>query len=60
MRFENWLSPGRYTVTPSVARNGRGDDIVDLSEDAASLIVHGDRSNMGIAHFPHDFELERR
>jgi len=59
MRFENWLNAGRYTLTPSVARNGRGDDTVDSREDAASLIVHGDRSAAGIARLPHGFELER-
>jgi ABC-type polysaccharide/polyol phosphate transport system ATPase subunit len=60
MRFENWLTAGRYTLTPSVARNGRGDDAIDMRENAASLIVHGDRSSGGVARFPHGFELERR
>jgi ABC-type polysaccharide/polyol phosphate transport system ATPase subunit len=60
MRFENWLTAGRYTLTPSVARDGRGDDTVDLRENFASLIVHGDHSAAGMAHFPHGFELERK
>lgn len=59
MRFENWLTAGRYTLTPSLARNGRGDDTVDLREDEASLVVHGDPSATGFARFPHGFELER-
>ncbi len=60
MRFENWLTAGRYTITPSVARNGPGDDMVDLRENFASLIVHGDHSLAGMARFPHGFELERK
>ena len=60
MRFENWLTAGRYSLTASVARNGRGDDMFDLREDVASLIVHGDHSIAGIARLPHGFELERR
>ena len=42
-----------------MARNGRGDDIVDMREDIVSLIVHGDASGIGIARLPHGFELER-
>jgi ABC-type polysaccharide/polyol phosphate transport system ATPase subunit len=59
LRFENWLAAGRYNLTPSVARNGRGDDVVDMHEDVISLIVHGDKSTPGIARLPHGFELER-
>jgi hypothetical protein len=59
LRFENWLTAGRYNLTPSVARNGRGDDVFDLREDAVSLVVHGDMSSAGIARLPHGFELER-
>ena len=60
MRFENWLTAGRYSLTASVARNGRGDDTFDLREDVASLIVHGDLSEQGVARLPHGFELERQ
>ncbi len=35
VRFDNWLAPNRYTVSPSVARAGTGDDVVDLREDLA-------------------------
>jgi ABC-type polysaccharide/polyol phosphate transport system ATPase subunit len=59
LRFENWLAAGRYNLTPSVARNGPGDDIVDIHKDVISLIVHGDKSTPGIARLPHGFELER-
>jgi hypothetical protein len=60
LRFENWLNAGRYNLSASVARNGRGDDTFDLRADVASVIVHGDLSAGGIARLPHGFELERR
>ena len=59
LRFENWLTRGRYNLTPSVARNGPGDDILDAHEDVVSLVVYGDQSGAGIARLPHGFELER-
>jgi ABC-type polysaccharide/polyol phosphate transport system ATPase subunit len=59
VRFENWLAPMRYTVTPSVARAGGGKDALDLREDLASLIVHGTRVTGGIADVPHTFAFDR-
>jgi ABC-type polysaccharide/polyol phosphate transport system ATPase subunit len=58
VRFQNWLTPSRYTVTPSLARNGRGDDAIDLREDLASLMVHSGHFTGGTVHFPHRFEIE--
>lgn len=58
VRFENWLTPSRYTVTPSLARNGRGDNAIDLREDLATLMVHSGHFTGGTAHFPHRFEIE--
>jgi ABC-type polysaccharide/polyol phosphate transport system ATPase subunit len=59
MRFENWLTPSRYSLTPSVAQNGRGDNAIDLREDVATLLVHGGHFTGGVANFPHGFELRR-
>jgi ABC-type polysaccharide/polyol phosphate transport system ATPase subunit len=59
VRFENWLAPNRYTVSPSVARHGSGADVVDLREDLASVVVHATRVTGGIADVPHDFRVER-
>jgi ABC-type polysaccharide/polyol phosphate transport system ATPase subunit len=59
VRFDNWLAPNRYTVSPSVARGGTGDDLVDLREDLASVIVHGLRVTGGIADVPHTLQVER-
>jgi ABC-type polysaccharide/polyol phosphate transport system ATPase subunit len=57
--LDNWLAPGRYELTPTVARRGGGADVLDLREDLASLIVHGTRASGGIVEIPHSLELER-
>jgi ABC-type polysaccharide/polyol phosphate transport system ATPase subunit len=59
MRFENWLTASRYSLTPSVAANGRGDNAIDLREDLATLLVHGGHYTGGVASFPHGFEVRR-
>jgi ABC-type polysaccharide/polyol phosphate transport system ATPase subunit len=59
VRFENWLAPNRYTLTPSVARAGGGADALDLREDLASLMVHSTRTTGGIADVPHTFSLDK-
>jgi hypothetical protein len=57
--MENWLAPGRYDLTPTVARQGGGADVLDLREDLADLIVHGTRHSGGVVEIPHTLELER-
>ena len=59
VRFDNWLAPSRYTVTPSVARAGGGADALDLREDLAALMVHATRVTGGIADLPHELAVER-
>ncbi len=59
MRFENWLTASRYSLTPSIALNGRGDNAIDLREDLATLLVHGGHFTGGVANFPHGFEVDR-
>jgi ABC-type polysaccharide/polyol phosphate transport system ATPase subunit len=58
-KLENWLATGRYELTPTVARQGGGADVLDLREDLASLIVHGTRQSGGVVEIPHTLELER-
>ena len=58
VRFENWLTPSRYTATPSLARDGRGDDAIDVREDLATLMVHSGHFTGATTHFPHSFEIE--
>jgi ABC-type polysaccharide/polyol phosphate transport system ATPase subunit len=57
--MENWLAPGRYTLTPTVARNPGGpNDVLDVRADLATLIVYGTGAG-GIIDVPHEIELER-
>jgi len=59
-RFElpNWLTSSRYAMTPSLAREGTGEDALALVEDMASILVHGDASG-GILELPIDVRIER-
>jgi ABC-type polysaccharide/polyol phosphate transport system ATPase subunit len=59
VRFENWLAPGRYSLTASVNRNGPGFDSYDTREDIASLIVHASLPGGGVVDLPHSVEIER-
>jgi ABC-type polysaccharide/polyol phosphate transport system ATPase subunit len=59
VRMENWLAPGRYTLTPTVARPDRANDVLDLREDLAHIVVHGTRSGGGTVDVPHSFDMER-
>jgi ABC-type polysaccharide/polyol phosphate transport system ATPase subunit len=52
------MSPTKYELTPSVARNG-GADVLDVREDLASLYVHGTRVTGGLIDLPHTFTLDR-
>jgi ABC-type polysaccharide/polyol phosphate transport system ATPase subunit len=54
----NWLTPSRYLLTPSVAREGTGESALALVEDMASIVVHGNGSG-GILELPVDVTLER-
>jgi ABC-type polysaccharide/polyol phosphate transport system ATPase subunit len=59
-RFDlpNWLTSSRYAMTPSVAREGTGEDSLALVEDMASILIHGDASG-GILELPIDVKIER-
>jgi ABC-type polysaccharide/polyol phosphate transport system ATPase subunit len=54
----NWLTPSRYTLTPSLAREGTGENALALVEDMTSIIVHGSASG-GILEFPVEVRIER-
>jgi ABC-type polysaccharide/polyol phosphate transport system ATPase subunit len=61
VRFENWFSASRYSLSPSIARHGSGANYVDLREDLASLLVHTTHAPTGgLADIPHEFLLEWR
>jgi ABC-type polysaccharide/polyol phosphate transport system ATPase subunit len=58
IRFENWLGPGRYRLTASVARAGLGDDLLDRHEQS-SVIVLAERPVGGETDLPNTIEIER-
>ncbi len=60
VRFEmpNWLSASRYTLTPSLAREGTGADALALAEDMATVMIHGAASG-GILELPTKVRIER-
>ena len=60
VQLDDWLAPGRYDLTPTVARAGTGADPLDLREDLASVLVHGTRNSGGVVEIPHTLTLEHR
>jgi ABC-type polysaccharide/polyol phosphate transport system ATPase subunit len=54
----NWLTPSRYTLTPSVAREGTGENALALVEDMTSIMVTGTGSG-GILELPVDARIDR-
>jgi ABC-type polysaccharide/polyol phosphate transport system ATPase subunit len=54
----NWLTSSRYTLTPSLAREGTGEDALALVEDMASIFVHGITSG-GILELPIEVRIDR-
>lgn len=59
-RFDlpSWLTPSRYTLTPSIAREGTGENALALVEDMASIVIHGNSSG-GILELPIEVRIER-
>lgn len=57
--LDNWLAPGMYQATPSVARAGGGADAFDVREDLADFVVHATRVSGGVVDLPHSLELVR-
>jgi ABC-type polysaccharide/polyol phosphate transport system ATPase subunit len=54
----NWLTASRYTLTPSLAREGTGADALAIVEDMASVMIHGTTTG-GILELPIDVKIER-
>jgi ABC-type polysaccharide/polyol phosphate transport system ATPase subunit len=53
-----WLTSSRYTLTPSMAREGTGEDALALVEDMASVMVHGAATG-GILELPVNIRIDR-
>jgi ABC-type glutathione transport system ATPase component len=58
VRFENWLSPGRYRLMATVAREGLGSDLLDLHADTSIIVLPGQPGG-GTVDLPHTFEIHR-
>ena len=54
----SWLTPSRYTLTPSLAPEGTGANALALVEDMTSVVVHGTTSG-GILELPIEARIER-
>jgi hypothetical protein len=59
VRLDAWFGPSRYRISPSVAREGSGQDTLDLREDMASVILSSTQASGGLLDPPHRFEIER-
>jgi ABC-type polysaccharide/polyol phosphate transport system ATPase subunit len=59
LTFENWLAPGRYTLTPTLAALNPDYRVLDQREDVASLLVESPLRTGGTIDIPTDFEIER-
>ena len=57
--FENFLAPGRYTLTPEMAIWDPDYRLLDLRDDVAALIVEAANRSGGVADLPHRVEIER-
>ena len=59
VKFPNVLAPGRYFITPQIARRGSGLDLVDRYPRMISFLVTGTRESGGIVELEHDLHFER-
>jgi len=60
-RLENWLAPGRYFLSPTLARFGAGPgEALDVRMNLSALAVAGERVFDGMVDIPHSIEIERQ
>jgi ABC-2 type transport system ATP-binding protein len=57
--FENFLAPGRYSLTPEMAVWDPEHRLLDVRDDVASLIVEASNVTGGMADLPTAVEIER-
>ena len=60
LTFENWLAPGRYTLTPTVATLDPDYRVLDQREDVGSLLVESPLRTGGTVDIPTEFGIYRR
>jgi ABC-type polysaccharide/polyol phosphate transport system ATPase subunit len=59
-RFDNFLAPGTYRLTPSMARAGATTNALDARVDLVAVMVDGTRASEGLVDLPHAIAIERR
>lgn len=59
LTFENWLAPGRYTLTPTVATFDPDYRVLDQRQDVASLLVESPLRTGGTVDIPTELDIER-
>jgi hypothetical protein len=61
VRMENWLAPGRYDLSPTLAAHDAGPgDALDVRENTAAFVVPGAIHFDGVVDLPHSVDVERR
>jgi hypothetical protein len=59
-RMENWLVPGRYFLSPTLARLGAGAfEALDVRMNLNAVTVEGKREFDGMVDIPHSIDIER-
>jgi ABC-type polysaccharide/polyol phosphate transport system ATPase subunit len=59
-RMENWLAPGRYFLSPTLAALGAGPgEALDVRTNLNAITVPGERHFDGAVDFPHTIDIER-
>jgi ABC-type polysaccharide/polyol phosphate transport system ATPase subunit len=59
VRMENWLAPGRYHLSPTLAAVGGGyGDALDVRANLTSLVVGGPLTSEGVVDMPHTIDVE--
>ena len=59
-RMENWLAPGRYFLSPTLAALGAGPgEALDVRMNLNEITVQGERRFDSAVDFPHTIDIER-
>ncbi|HET8755715.1 MAG TPA: ABC transporter ATP-binding protein [Solirubrobacteraceae bacterium] len=61
LKTQNWFSPGRYDLSPTLAAADAGPgDAIDVRENIAAFVVPGALHFDGVVELPHTIDVERR
>jgi len=59
LRFENWLAPGRYSLTPTLATVDPDHRVLDHRPDVGALLVESQLRTGGAVDIPTELDIER-